>query len=49
MSDYRQQQELQEHQEWLERLEAALKSDNEADSRAAAKQLQEYIDAKLDC
>ncbi len=47
MSDYRQQQELQEYEEWLESLEKAMKDDNEQAMRDMAAKLQEYVDGRL--
>ena len=47
MSDYRQQQELQEHEEWLDSLEKAINQDDEKAMRESVKQLQGYIDERL--
>lgn len=47
MSDYRQQQELQEYEEWLESLEKALADDNEQAMREVAAKLQGYVDGKV--
>jgi hypothetical protein len=44
---YRQQQELQEYEEWLASLEQALRSDDEKTVRETAKQLQGYLDERV--
>lgn len=47
MSDYRQAQEQQEHQEWLEALDKALQSDDEKVMREMSAKLQEYMDGRV--
>lgn len=47
MSDYRQAQEQQEHQEWLIALEAALRSDDKQAMDEMAAKLKGYIDERL--
>ncbi len=44
MSNYRQQQEQDEQQQWMAQFEAALKSDDDKAMREAARKLQEYMD-----